>query len=48
MVTKRVAMELPWCFGLLPMSGTEDAAGGVESASRRSNKKNATNMFIPR
>ena len=31
----------------LPMSGTEEAAGGVESASSRSNKKNATNMFIP-
>ena len=31
----------------LPMRGTEEAAGGVESASRRSNKKKATNMFIP-
>ena len=31
----------------LPMSGTRDAAGGVESASSRSNRKKATNMFIP-
>lgn len=42
---KEVSMDVVNPF--LPMSGTEDAAGGVESASSRSNKKNATNMFIP-
>ena len=32
---------------ILPMRGTEEAAGGVESARRRSKRKKATNMFIP-
>lgn len=31
----------------LPMRGILEAAGGVESASRSSNTKKATNMFIP-
>lgn len=31
----------------LPMSGNEDDAGGVDSASSNSNTKNATKMFIP-
>lgn len=31
----------------LPMSGNEDDAGGVDSASSSSNTKNATKMFIP-
>ena len=31
----------------IPIRGTEEAAGGVESARRRSNKKKATNTFIP-
>ena len=31
----------------LPIRGIFDAAGGVESASRSSNTKKATKMFIP-
>ena len=39
-----------WCLetgGGLPIRGTEEAAGGVESARSRSKRKKATNMFIP-
>ena len=31
-----------------PIRGTDEAALGVDSASRRSSTKNATKMFIPR
>ena len=33
--------------GCLPMSGMDEAAGGVESARSRRSTKKATNMFIP-
>jgi len=31
----------------LPISGIEEAAGGVFSVKSNSSKKNATNIFIP-
>ena len=31
----------------IPSSGTDDEAGGVEAASSLSNRKKATNTFIP-
>ena len=41
------SQALPTWQAGLPISGMELAAGGVESARRRSNTKKATKMFIP-
>lgn len=42
-----VAVRLHSAQSELPISGMEEAAGGVFSVKSNNNKKNATNIFIP-